>query len=167
MFPIQFIDGMNESAQPTDNTSLKISGYQSIAIDYTPSLSYSLARLQIFTTWAEISQRIEYGVRIYTDRSGNPSGFILAEAKVIFEPGGSGSAWKQIVLSEPIVLIAQSKYWLSLDSLKAPFALGVTDDGIEVSLRAYTGGRWGESAERIKRKVMIRFYGRVLPVVGL
>ncbi|MFC1904816.1 hypothetical protein ACFLXT_03520 [Chloroflexota bacterium] len=163
LFPVQFIEGINENVKNIKNELLQINTYDYVATQFVPAHTFLLTESEIYLAWDAFSQREEYIVRLYSDYKDKPTEIILREGKLVFDTSPSGYGWCKISLNEPIVIFAKNKYWLCLKSRDALFSLLQAKEGKESSFREYTDGGWlGNVLD--KYRVMIKFYGRVFPV---
>ncbi|MBA7604142.1 hypothetical protein ES703_11261 [subsurface metagenome] len=160
--PVQFIEGVNEYAEPLEDQGINTRGYSGVAIEYLPKLSYTLKKLDIFLKHKEPPHEGKCKVALCTsDPKGNPSDIVLSEG---------GFAWKQTlgdwqqVELEPIVVRPSNKYWLTIDLDGGYIVLPIAKEGDESALRFRGKERWRTHDLFKANKVMLRFYGRVLPV---
>ena len=159
--PIQFIEGINENEESTSGKFLTWGEY-GISIPYTPSITYRLARIEVYGSPKHLPEQKEHAVRLYTDHKDNPGKTSVVEGKLII-PSASGEQWLSIELAQSIVVFAEHKYWLSIVGYPLLFAVGIATDGVELSLRGYLNQRWTSSSSDRRYRCMLRFFGRVLP----
>jgi len=160
--PVQFVEGINENEEPTSGRFLSWGEY-GIGIPYTAGITYSLAQIEVYGSPEELSQPYEHTVKIYTDHEDSPSNTLVVEGKLAI-PSVGGEQWLPIKPVENVVILAQHKYWLCIEEHPLKFAIGIAENGEELSLRAYISQRWGSSQSGRTWKCMLRFYGRILTV---
>lgn len=162
--PIQFIEGINENEEPITGRWPEFRNY-GIAIPYTPSTSYNLTRIEIYGSPWELDKPEEHVAKLHTDYEDNPSKTCIVEGRLII-PSGIGAQWLQIKLAQTIVVSAKRKYWLTIAEHPLKFAIGVAEEGEELSLRANPNQQWVVSSSDRKWRFMLRFFGRVLPITS-
>lgn len=162
LFPVQFIEGINENEEPTRDRFAEFRDY-GVAIPYIPNISYNLARIEIYGSPAELDRPKEHVVRLHTDYKGLPSNTCLVEGKLIV-PSDYGEQWLPIELAKNTLVFAKRNYWLTIPEHPLVFAVGLAEDGEELSLRANPSGLWVSSNR--KWRFMLRFFGRVLPITS-
>jgi len=161
LFPIQFIEGINENEEPTSGRFL-IWGNYGIAIPYTPSMTYNLTGIEMYGSPEEkLLEREEHVVRLYTDHDDNPSRNCLAQGKLA-TPSDIGEQWLSIKLEKPVVIFANCKYWLSILEYPLMFAIGHSENGKGLRPRGNPHGHWVSSTSDREWRFMLKFFGRVL-----
>lgn len=158
-YSVQFIEGFNENEEPTSGRFLTWGNY-GIAIPYTPSMTYQLARIEVYGSPENLTERKEHSVKLYTDHKDNPSNNCLVEGKLLV-PRNIGEQWLSLELERSIAIFAKRKYWLTIEEHPLIFAIGRASDGKELSLRGNPGGQWVSSGSGCR--CMLKFFGRVLP----
>lgn len=164
--PIQFIEGINENQEPIEPIEGRFWQPQDlqVAIPYEPSRTYTLSRIDIFGSPHELSQPKEHLVRLYTNNNNAPSDNFITEGKLAIPAEAAGEGWLQIDL-QPIVVFPKQKYWIVLEEYSLKFAIGRAKDGKEMRKTGRKHGMMWVSIDQTIR-YMLKFYGRVLPVVG-
>jgi hypothetical protein len=160
LYPIQFVEGLNENEEPAIGRFLTWEG-TGIAIPYVPSMTYNLNRIEIYGAPKSIHAEQKYPLHLRTDHKDRPSRVSIVSGKLIV-PEGDGSQWLEILMEQSIVVLAQRTYWLSFEEHPLPLSIGLTTAGAEVGLRTGIGEHWAPYSLG-KHKVMLRFYGRVMP----
>lgn len=160
MYPVQFLEGLNENEEPATGRFLtwEESG---IAIPYTPGITYSLSRIEIYGVPHNLEAPREHHLHLHTDFKDMPSRNTIASGKLIVPRGNSGQ-WLQIMMEEAIIVIARRKYWFTLAGYPLSFSIGLAQDGEDLGLRTGTNENWAPSSLG-KHKCMLRFYGRIVP----
>ncbi len=160
MYPVQFIEGFNENEEPATGRFLtwEESG---IAIPYTPAVTYSLTRMEIYGAPNNLEAQREHRLHLHTDFKDRPSRNYIAGGKLIV-PGGNSEQWLQIMMEEAIIVLAQRAYWFSLGEHPLSFSIGLARDGEDLGLRTGSNENWAPSSLG-KHKCMLRFYGRIMP----
>jgi len=159
MFPVQFIEGRNKGAEPGEISSIPTGAY----ILYAPEVSYSIAHIDIFLAWTAVSGRQENKLRIYPAYLDHPSDIVLTEGNMVFEKGTEPyQDWRRIEISRPVVLIAHKKYWLRFTEVETEFKFYAAKEGDEIPTMVTGNEKWHSGHERL----MLRFFGRVLPVAS-
>lgn len=163
LFPIQFVEGINESAEVVGDGFLQVRQYDRIAIPLAPTMAFTISRVEISLIWGRFGTQETYAAKISFDHDNNPSEIALSEGELIFEPTDSGYGWCKIKLVHPVVLLPNKHYWLELESKDALFHLGIAREGARVSMRADLGEGWSSSGN--DHSFMLRLYGRVFPTI--
>lgn len=162
IFPVQFIEGVNENAEALEDQHINTMGYSGVAIEYKPKLTYSLKKLHIFVIQAETSEKHKFNVALYTDHKNNPSDIVLSkgtwDSKTEYLNG-----WQEVEL-EPTVVVRNKRYWLTIDLNERRMGLPIAKEGEEAALRFRGRKKWVIHDIFKTCKVMLRFYGRVLPI---
>lgn len=161
LFPVQFIEGINENEEPTNGRFLTWGDY-GIAIPYTPTVTYALAAIEVYGSPEHLSVPKEHTVRVYTDHKDNPGKTWIVEGKLVI-PVTAREQWLSIELAQGVVVFAKRKYWLSIEEHPLMFAIGIASEGEELSLRGYLNQQWVASSSGGRHKCMLKFFGRVLP----
>ena len=165
--PVQFIEGVNENGEIKrgDKDFIQINLLRNIAIGFTPSRTFLLNKIEIYLQWNEFREPVVYEAKLYPDYNNNPAGMILREGKLSFNKKGSGDGWCNIDLNQPIVVFAKDNYWLGLESFGVKFFLLEAKEGKRVPFSEGMPGDWFNNTA-IDYQLMLRLYGRVLPVVS-
>lgn len=161
--PEQFVEGINEAAEQSNEDALAITQFAGIGIRYIPFLSYLLTKLEIMLTFGDIPPNIKLDVQISSDYGDKPSDIELSSAS--FTPKKVYGDWNAITL-KPVSLVKHSTYWLIINPNRCPTAL------IKARMRRNTctfyvkrGERWTTPpAEFQDGSVMVKFYGKIIPV---
>lgn len=160
--PVQFIEGVNECAEAAD-TYINTMNYSGVAIEYIPKVSYSLKKLSIFLTHQEPLDGGKYKVALCSDYKDNPSNIPLSKGAWV--SSGKLGEWQEVELEKPAVVVHNNKYWLTIDLDRGNIGLPMATEGDESALR-FRGEKIWRTDDRFKTdKVMLRFYGRVLPIL--
>lgn len=161
--PVQFVEGINECAKASEEEYINTMGYSGIAIEYEPKLTYSLRRFQIFVILAESSpEGFQHQVALCADHKNNPSDIVLSKGTWVSETGYI-QGWQEVEL-EPVVVIRGKKYWLTIDLNERRIDLPISKEG-EVSALRFRGGKKWITHDIFKTdRVILRFYGRILPI---
>jgi hypothetical protein len=159
LFPVQFIEGRNKSAEPGEISSIPTGAY----ILYAPEVSYSIAHVDIFLSCASVPKRQESKLCLYPAYLDHPSDIVLTEGTMVFEAGTEAyQGWRRIEISRPVVLIAHKKYWLRFTEVETDFKFYAAKEGDEINTMVKDDDKWHSSHERL----MLRFFGRVIPVAS-
>ena len=161
MYPYQFVEGLNENEEPATGRFL-VWEKSGIAFPYTPLMTYSLNRIEIFGAPNNLDTPKEHNLHLHTDFKDRPSRNSIASGKLIV-PRGSSEQWLKIVMEGAIIVLAQRKYWLSLGEYPLSFSIGLAREGEDMGLRTGTNENWAPSSLG-KHKCMLRFYGRIVPI---
>ena len=162
MYPVQFVEGINETEEPADGRFLSWEE-TGISIPYSPAITYSLSRIEIYGVPKNLQAEAEHPVRLHTDYRDGPSRNSIASGRLIV-PEESSEQWLQIMMEQVVVILAQWKYWLSLEEHPLPFSIGLALEGKNLGLRTGFAQDWAPSSLG-KHKCMLRFYGRIIPAV--
>jgi hypothetical protein len=164
--PIQFIEGINENAKANEEAYINTMSYASVAISYDPSITYSLAGLNIFLIQAVTDDEpFNFKLSIRTDYSDNPSNIILCHGTWTNNIDYV-EKWQEIWMEKPAVVIAGKRYWcvLELNKKRVGLPIAVDEHAISSDLRFESNNRWIIEQRFPTNKVIIRFFGRVLPI---
>ena len=163
--PVQFVEGLNEGAESSEEGTIRITQFSGFGVQYIPSLSYSLTRLEIMFTFGDIPEGAEIRVDLCSDYDEKPSDIVLSSGS--FPPKTPYAGWREVML-KPISVIRNRKYWVTIHPNRCPVALIEADKGQGYILSGKRDTRWKTpSVDNVlveKGKVMLRFYGRVLPI---
>lgn len=163
--PVQFVDGVNE-AEEASQQKITTTHYSGVAIEYTPKLSYSLKRLGIFLTEQRAPEEDKFKVTLCLDHNNNPSDIVISEGEWIAT--NMLGDWQEVEL-KPRVVIRNEKYWLTIDvGQEGSIGLPIAKEGQKVALRFKKNKEWviHNNKNYETDTVMLRFYGRLLPIVG-
>ncbi|MFC2067306.1 hypothetical protein ACFLUO_09750 [Chloroflexota bacterium] len=160
LFPVQFVEGINEEAELPDEKVIVITSYSGIGLQYVPKVSYSLTKLEVVLTFSDIPQGAKIRIDLNSDYNGKPTNDIILSTGSIIPEGVGG--WQQVNL-QPVSLIKGRKYWVTIHPNGCPVALIKTEKGKSVTLSVKAEDRWATPTEDIRGKVMLRFYGRIFP----
>ena len=168
IFPIQFIEGINDNETLENRQTIELLKYGIIAIAYKPKLSYCLTKLEIM-----IAHRLDtpsmkpMKAALHPDYKDKPSKVIITEGETTPEgsetPFRLNSIWQEIELS-PAILVNSKKYWISIDC-NMEIHLVTARDGDITALAYKEDDNWRQDTDYTEWKCMLRFYGRILPVV--
>jgi hypothetical protein len=136
--------------------------YSGVAIEYVPKLSYSLRKLDIFLTHQARPDGDKYKVALCSDHNGNPSDIVLSKGEWVWRE--KLGEWQEVELEKPIVVVCNKKYWLTIDLDKGNIGLPIAKAEEESALRFRGEKRWITHDTFKTDKVMLRLYGRVLPI---
>ena len=162
--PIQFIEGLNEGAEPADRKHIRIDVYEAVAIEYTPAVTFCMTNVESFVVWGQSSAQQSFSLAVHSAYADNPSNLVLSRGNMVIDETAGGFGWRNVELDNPVVVFCGRTYWLVLEAAGAPLALGRTEEGKEITIRSKVRKEWGVFENDISPKLMIRFYGRVLPV---
>ena len=168
LFPIQFIEGINENAEYEIDEDYRLSmlPFARIAIDYRPRVASVLSRADILIlTDARTDANKPITAAIYSDYNGNPSDITLndVDSFTLQVPREAYKVyWQQITL-KPAILAPGNQYWLVLDVDRGFWALQLAKNDGATNLKVTNEKRWRTYEESHKTKVMVRFYGRLIP----
>lgn len=164
LFPEQFVEGVNEGEEQPDETTIEITHYLGTGLQYIPKTSYSLTRLQVILTLGEIRKDTQIRVDLCSDYNGKPSDIVLGSGS--FVPKRGYGEWQEVVF-KPVSLIKNWNYWITIHPSGCPTALLQAQKGQSLVLSVRSLNKWGiPPAEPKEGKVMLRFYGRILPISG-
>jgi hypothetical protein len=159
LYPIQFIEGINENEEVTDKPFMEYRDY-GIAVLFTPNFRYNLTRIEIYGSVGEKSK--PHKAILLTDHNGAPSKTAVAEGRLLV-PTELGEDWLPVELSQPVVVFTERKYWLAFPEHPLTIYIGYAKEGKELIMVANPYGVWGHAEPDVKRRVMLRFFGRALP----
>lgn len=163
LFPVHFVEGLNEGAEPSGEGTIVITSYSGTGLQYIPTVSYILTRLEIILTFGEIPEGAEIRVNLCSDYDEKPSDIVLGSGSFVPEKGVLGG-WQEVTL-KPISVIRNRKYWVTIHPNRCPTALIRAEKGQGSVLSVKTETRWKTPPERVKvGEVMLRFYGIILPI---
>lgn len=167
LYPLQFIEGMNENGEVNKRKQELIQIHQcpNVALGFSPNRTFLLNNIEIYLFWHEFVEPVEYEVTLYPDYNDNPAYIALREGKLSFDKASIGFGWRNISLKQPVVVFAKDNYWIALKSLGANFLLAEAKEGKRVAFSNGEPGDWFNN-NSINYQLMLRFYGRVLPVVS-
>jgi hypothetical protein len=156
--PVQFIEGRNKYVEPEKPSEISPTAY----IEYVPRVSYSLARVDIFINLAAaVSEHQDNRFVIYADYLEHPTDIMLTEGNMSFEPGEQPlQSWRTIEIARPVVLIAHKRYWLQFAENKTEFAFVSGSKGDQIVTKSRPDKHWETKSDVL----MLRFYGRILPL---
>ena len=156
--PIQFIEGRNKYAEPDKPSEVSPTAY----IEYVPQVSYSIARIDLFIAWtSKIMENQNNRFVICADYSEHPTDIILTEGSMDFEQGEYPfENWRSIEMSQPVVLIAHKRYWLQFPDPKTKFVFYAGAKGDQIATKYKSDRKWETGSDVL----MLRFYGRILPL---
>lgn len=164
--PVQFVEGLNEGAEPSDYDEdvIVITSYSGFGIQYAPSLSYILTRLEIMLTFGDIPEGAQIRVDLYSDYEDKPSDIVLSSGSFI--PKVVERGWKEVIL-EPVAVIRGRKYWVTIHPNRCPTVVSEAKKGHGFMLSGKRDEKWRTPFDDIEKgKVMLRFYGRVVPIAA-
>ena len=160
--PVQFVDGLNEGAEPSGGDSIVITKYSGTGIQYIPKVSYSLTKLEMMMTFGYLPQEAQIKVNLCSDYDERPSDIILSSGS--FVPKSVYAGWYEVTL-KPVSVIKNKKYWITVHPNGCPTGLIRAGKGESCLLSVMTDNRWAAPPEDIKDgKVMFKLYGRIFPV---
>lgn len=161
--PVQFIEGVNENEEASDENVITTKGFAGVALEYIPKLTYSLKRLCIFLAGQHAPEGHKFKVALCTDHDEKPSNIVLSSGE--WTSKEISDNWQEVEL-EPVVVIRNNRYWITIDVGKGRIALPIARAGDEVALRFRGATRWVKDDTFKTDKAMLKFYGRILPSVG-
>ena len=158
--PVQFIEGRNKYAEAAKLSGISPDAY----VEYVPKLSYSIARIDIFIAWDPISADQNNRLVICADYLDHPTDIILTEGNMKFKQGEEPyESWRTVEIPQPVVLIAHKKHWLHFSESETKFNFYAAAKGDQITVKTKSENKW-ETASDI---LMLRFYGRILPLALL
>lgn len=166
LLPIQFIEGINENARYDYGEGLVDVSQINRAIEYKAGRSYCLTRLDLYIVTTALTKESDVAITLLTDYENNPTDIILSKGKFVPKLSGDKSSvylWQEVIL-EPVVIIHDSRYWITI--AQASLCLAGAKEGVECAIRARGENRWFTAEKSQRAKVMLRFYGRVLPLMS-
>lgn len=162
LFPVQFVEGLNEGAEQLDEETIVITQYLGIGLQYVPQVSYSLTRLEIMITFGDLPKEAQITVGLCSDYDDKPSDIVLTSGS--FVPKGVYGGWQEVIL-KPVSVIRGKKYWVTINPNGCPTALIRAEKGKGCLLIVRMGKKWKAQPEDIKDgRVMLKLYGRILPL---
>ena len=169
------VEGLNEDADYYPPDSVELARYLSVAIEYTPRLSYCLEGLEILVTHTEGVGIQELEVALCPDYEGRPSSLTLRKGtsvigtddKLTLEKRALSANWQRVDF-KPVVVVQNWKYWIVINTGGTEFgrfALCTARYGKPTNI--ITRGKKGWRTEKMSSdwNCMLRFYGRILAVV--
>jgi len=166
LLPVQFVEGLNEGADVSDVDSIVITSYSSVGLQYIPTVSYSLTRLEIMLTFGNYRKDAQIRVELCSDYQDKPSDIVISSGS--FVPKTLYGAWREVTL-KPVSVIRNTPYWVTILPNGCPTAFIAPKEGKDytLSVKASINSKWETPPEDVNnRKVMLRFYGRILPISG-
>jgi len=156
--PLQFIEGRNKYAEPGKPSAVSPDAY----IEYVPRVSYSVARIDIFLAWTtKITENQNNRLVIYADYLDHPTDIVLTEGNLRFEQGEYPfENWRSIEIAQPVVLIAHKKCWLQFSDRETEFTFYAAAKGDQIVTKHKSDKKWEAGSDIL----MLRFYGRILPL---
>ncbi len=162
LFPVQFVEGLNEVAEPSDEDTIVITRYLGAGIQYIPQVSYILTRLEIMLVFGDFQKEAQITINVCTDYNDKPSDIVLSSGS--FVPKSVYQEWREVTL-KPTSMIRNRKYWVTIHHNGFPTGLVRAEKGKDWLLSVKRDKRWGAPPEDIKDgKVMLRFHGRILAI---
>ncbi len=164
--PIQFIEGINYYEKYDLGDLVYMSSYNELAIQYKAEKSYCLTSVEPFILTNASTQEIEVAVKLYSDYDENPSDIMLSSGSLtpqIPREKAYLHKWQGVAL-KPVSIIRGNKYWLAISN--AQICLQVAEKGVDCVLKARGETKWFSPKDNPTSKIMLRFYGRVLPVTS-
>ncbi len=162
LFPVQFVEGLNEGAEPSEEDNIVITTYSGFGVQYIPSLSYSLTRLEMMLTFGNFREGTQITVELCSDYDEKPSDIILSSGS--FVPKVVYGGWKEVTL-KPVSVIKKKKYWVIVHPNGCPTAFMKADKGKGYALSVKRDAKWRTPPDNLKEgEVMLKFYGRILPL---
>lgn len=162
--PVQFVEGMNEGAELSDEDTIIITEYSGFGIQYIPSLSYILTGLEMMLVFGNFREGTQITVEISSDYDEKPSGIILSSGS--FVPKVLYAEWREVTL-KPVSVIRNKKYWVVVHPNRCPTGFVKADKGKGYVLGGKRDAKWRTLPDNLKEgEVMLKFYGRVMPVAS-
>jgi len=159
--PEQFVEGLNEAAEQSYEDTLVITEFVGIGILYVPSLSYLLTRLEMMLAFGDIPPNGKLDVHVSSDYGLKPSDIELSSASLV--PKKLQGDWNEIRVG-PVSLVKGRRYWLIINPNRCRTALIKARKGSESTFCVKRAEIWTKAPEEFKGSVMIRFYGKIIPV---
>lgn len=172
--PIQFIDGINESAEEIVSSLHLLEmeqRYKAIAIKYTPKFSAILSRIDLpILNGDEI---FEVRASIYSDYNGLPGVQLTDDALSKIQLTGHRIVEWQSIEMNPATVVSGKVYWFILYVNYASFSLLQAEDRgftAKTSLKILYSqkDRWEDYLKDDNDKslpLMLRAYGKILPFI--
>ncbi|MGD0856779.1 MAG: hypothetical protein ABSA18_13380 [Dehalococcoidia bacterium] len=172
MFPVQFIEGINEGEQIDNENLFNIQDWPCVAIRYTACLSYLVHNFEILTLCRIDQELIQYEIKVYPDYKGMPNNsIILTDGVLVYGHLDKGNKdtkkWANATLNHNIALISGKTYWIALISKDESMYLGRALQGEKIPILIMNRGsrKWHESSIASDGwECMLRFYGKVIPI---
>lgn len=164
--PIQFIEGINEGGEfekEFEEACISARNYSSLSIQYNPKLSYSLAKLEILLAYGEMPPESKISVTVRSNYDDKPSDMVLSHGTIV--PKKRHSLvwdWEEIEL-QPVVLLRNNKYWVTIDTAHGFFGIVTAKVGDEPVVKVRIDTKWTPYGDSPKSRIMLKFFGRVLP----
>jgi len=137
-----------------------------LAIEYNPTLTYSLVKLEVLLAYGEMPSECQISVEVRSNYGDKPGDVVLSHGTLIPQKRHSCIwNWDSVEL-EPLVVIHNKKYWVNIDTARGFFGLATAKAGREPIIMIRRDRLWVTYAEAVKGKVMLKFYGRVLPTAN-
>ncbi len=155
--PVQFIEGRNKFAEPDKTSDVKPNAY----VEYIPKVSHSIARIDVCINWPVSNEDHDNKIVIYADYLDHPTDIVLTEGSIWFmanEPPSKG--WRTIEITKPVVLIAHKRYWIQFSDKENKFSFCAASKGDHIITKVKSNNKW----ETVDSSLMLRFYGRILPI---
>lgn len=163
--PEQFIEGLNENEKVSPGL-IDTHGSSGVAIQYRPKMTYSLKKIEIFLVHQMPVVDTKVKCKIYTDYKDNPSDIVLCAGVWLNREKPNYPMWQPVVFEKPAVVIINKLYWFSMEWNDVSIGLPIIQEGELVPLRFNTGDKWTEWDANKSTSAMIKFYGRILPILG-
>lgn len=164
IYPVQFVEGLNEGEKPLHEDSIVITRYEGIGIQYVPQVSYSLTRFEIMLVLeADFFKESQIKINLCADYDDKPSDIVLNSGS--FVPEFSYPGWREVKL-KPTSMIRNRKYWITIhdEGMFSGLVRAEKGKGCVLSIKQKET-RWKSPPDNIKDgKVMLRFYGRILAI---
>jgi len=171
MFPVQFVEGINEGEEADNSKLMEIGPYSHIAIEYQAQSAYKICQLEILTATKAIGGAKECDVMIlpnYIDKP-NRDDLILAQGTMELQPSKElmiSIKWSEVMLEPNIIIRPNLTYWIVMTSKGKSLKLIKGKEGKKIRIldRNPYNMEWTE-LELIDGgwEVMLRFYGKILP----
>jgi len=166
--PVQFIEGINDNEEVDKKQTINLNA-GIIAFQYKPKISYSLTRLEIMLKHRlALPDMAPIRVALHSNYNDMPGEVTITEGEVTPEnckdPNRMNYLWQSIELA-PVTVIRDNPYWVSLDC-NMDIHLVTATVGKVIALAYKQEIVWHQDTDFQEWKCMLRFYGRVIPIVS-
>jgi hypothetical protein len=170
--PEQFVEGINEAAEQLYDEAIDITRFTGVGIQYTPSLSYLLTKVEIMLSFGNIPADGMLDLQVSSDYGDRPSDIKLTS--VSFKPKKVYGDWYEIAFN-PVSIVKDRKYWLIINANRYQTALIRAKTGNDCTFSVRRGEKWRTLTKTSAgmaipeefiggKAIMVRFYGRIIPL---
>ena len=164
LFPVQFIEGINEFSHADEHQHISVREWSGVALRYQPDRTYTLTKVSVYLAKEGTPSNTDYRISLLLDNDG-PSEIPVSSGSWGNEPYDSWH-WQNITIS-PVVVFADTPYWFAIawSSIKANILLPLTDGiAVDTKFRARDMSAWRKWEAFESTTPMLRMYGRVVSV---